>query len=105
MTNSMLASDNAYMAREKFKDHKKRLPPSIKFLKHFLVRLSEIAYRVGLFALFWTVVGGQWFVILLGVEMVFPLCVVSLPLIEQTFEWENIFLALNMVCTNQIVLG
>ena len=109
MTNSMLSSDNAYMARDKFKDYKKRLPPSIKFLKHFLVRLSEISYRVGLFTLFWTVDGGQWFALLLyylGVEMVFPLFVVITKCQDnyKAFELEVLFLTLNMVCTNTDII-
>ena len=98
MTNSILASDNAYMARDKFKDDKKRLPPSIPFLKHFVVRLSEISYRVGLFALFWTVVGGQWFAVLLGFEMLWPVFWGGLQVHDGTFEWEEVFLTLNMVC-------
>ena len=96
LTNSILATDNAYMAREKFKEHKKRLPPSIRFLQHFLVRFSEISYRVGLFSLFWTVVGGEWFLVLLGFEMLFPLATVCYT---NRHEWEEIFLLLNMVCT------
>ena len=100
MTNSMLASDNAYMSREKFKDYKKRLPPSFKFLKHFLVRLSEISCRVGLFALFWTVVGGDAFVLLLIWEMLFPLLLVKEMLDDNTFEWREAFLSFNMVCAH-----
>ena len=33
MTNSMLNSDNTYMAREKFKKHRRRFPPTKEFLQ------------------------------------------------------------------------
>ena len=99
MTNSMLASDNAYMAREKFKKHKRRFPPSIDFLKHFLVRLSEISHRVGLFAIFWTVVGGEWFCVLLGYELMFPILYVVASIYQESkVDWQEAFLCVNMVC-------
>ena len=108
MTNSMLASDNAYMAREKFQQHKERFPPSIQFLKHFLVRLSEISYRVGLFAIFWTVVGGEWFSVLLGYELMFTLfpLIVTIRDIDDysDIDWEWIFLSINMVCIYRLYL-
>ena len=100
LTNSILASDSAYMARDKFKQYKERLPPSLPFCKHFLVRFCEISYRIGLFALFWTVVGGQWLAVMLGYEMLFPLLVTGFKICKYwTTEWEEIFLCLNMVCT------
>ena len=98
MTNSMLSSDNAYMARPKFKKYRKRLPPSSQFLKHGLVRLSEISYRVGLFSIFWTVVGGQWFCILLSYELLFPIILNLMTLFYSTVEWAEFFLSLNLVC-------
>ena len=70
MTNSMLNADNMYMARKKFAKYKKRFPPSRHFLKHALLRLCEITYRIGLFALFWTVVGGMQFCFLLLYELI-----------------------------------
>ena len=101
MTNSMLASDNAYMAREKFKKHRKRFPPSVAFLKHFLVRWSEISYRVGLFSLFWTVVGGEWFSVLLGYELILPIFSNVFAFCDGIdIESESFFLSLNLVCNN-----
>ena len=55
MTNSILKNDNVYMTVPKFKKYKKRLPPSWPFIKHLIARLSEVIYRIGLFALFWSV--------------------------------------------------
>ena len=104
MTNSMLASDNAYMAREKFKRHKRRLPPTIEFLKHFLIRFSEISSRIGLFAIFWTVAGGAWFCGLMIYELIYPVFVTSRMLMFKVFEWEEFFLLLNMVCVYLYIL-
>ena len=100
MTNAMIASDNAYMARAKFKKHKKKLPPSTAYLKHFLIRWCEISYRVGLFALFWTVVGGEWFCVLFAYELMFPFLGNLFAYCEgNDMEWESFFLSLNLVCT------
>ena len=55
MTNSILKNDNVYMTLPKWKKYKKRLPPTIPVIKHLLARLSEVIYRIALFALFWTV--------------------------------------------------
>ena len=98
MTNSMLAADNAYMSRAKFKKYKKRLPPSKQFLKRGLVGLSEISYRVGIFAIFWTVVGGEWFGVLLGYELLLAIILNLLIWFHSTVQWQDVFLSLNIVC-------
>jgi len=59
------------MQDEKWKKYKKRFPPTFEFFKHGLSRLSEIAYRIGLLALFWTVCGGLPFGIMMGIEVLF----------------------------------
>eukprot|EP01083_Nonionella_stella_P078363 214412_1 len=79
MTNSIIKNDNIYMCTPKWKRHKKRLPPSIPFLKHIMCRLSEVFYRIVLLALFWTVCGGQAFSVLLAAEVFF---IVSLTVLE-----------------------
>eukprot|EP01084_Bolivina_argentea_P205747 351427_1 len=68
MTNSILKNDNTLMGQLKWKSYKQRLPPTIGFLKHAFCRLSEVIYRIGLLALFWTVCGGAAFGVLLGFE-------------------------------------
>eukprot|EP01083_Nonionella_stella_P314394 1132398_1 len=70
MTNSILKNDNIQMNLPKWKKHKQRLPPTIPFLKHAVSRLSEVMYRIGLLALFWTVCEGLAFGILMCVELV-----------------------------------
>eukprot|EP01083_Nonionella_stella_P004482 12983_1 len=69
MTNSIIKNDNVYMMGAKWKKHRRRLPPSLPFLKHALCRLSEIVYRITLLALFWTVCGGKAFSVLLAAEV------------------------------------
>merc|ERR1712129_267603 len=69
MTNSIINNDNTLMGEEKYKIYKQKFPPSIPFLKHALFRLSEVIYRIGLFALFWTVCGGLPFGVLLAFEL------------------------------------
>eukprot|EP01084_Bolivina_argentea_P097960 176085_1 len=71
MTNSIIKNDNIYMNTPRFKNHQKRLPPTIPFLKHALCRLSEVFYRIALLSLFWAVCGGTAFSILLTVELLF----------------------------------
>ena len=73
MANSMLKQDNAYMKHSKWYTHKKRLPPTKQFIKHATFRLMEITSRIGLFALFWTVVGGQFLMVLICIELLFPI--------------------------------
>ena len=55
MTNSIIKNDNVYMTLPKYKKYKKRFPPSWSFIKHLLARSSEVIYRIGLLALFWSV--------------------------------------------------
>ena len=73
ITNSTINANHMYMAHSKYKKYKKRFPPSLSFFKHFLFRGCETTYRIGLLSIFWTVVGGEWFALLLGCEMLFPL--------------------------------
>ena len=73
-------------------------PPTIRFFKHFLVRLSEISYRIGLFAIFWTVIGGQAFTVLMAYEMLFPLFYIYNAIKKNSFDIQRLFLTLNMVC-------
>ena len=69
MTNAILKNDNAEMTLPKWKKYKKRLPPTIYFLKHGLWRLSEIIYRIGLLSLIWTVCEGEIFSFVLLFEL------------------------------------
>ena len=71
MTNSILKDDNTRgMQGEKWKPYRKRLPPTTSFLKHAIARLCQVINRVGILSLFWTVVGGLGFSILIGCEMI-----------------------------------
>lgn len=99
MTKSMINSDNAYMGSQKFKIYKKRFPPSKEFLMHVLFRFCEISYRVGIFSLFWTVIGGLAFGILMIYELLYPLYWILVMHFdeERVFEWEELFLAVNHV--------
>eukprot|EP01084_Bolivina_argentea_P132877 234485_1 len=69
MTNSILKNDNILMTLPKWKQYKKRLPPTIQFIKHFICRLAEIVYRIGLLSLFWTVCKGEAFAVLIFFEV------------------------------------
>eukprot|EP01084_Bolivina_argentea_P243937 408789_1 len=80
MTNSIVKNDNIYMNTPKWKKHKQRLPPTIKFLKHAFCRLSEVLYRIALLSLFWTVCGGKAFSVILGTEL---FCVFALTVLEK----------------------
>eukprot|EP01083_Nonionella_stella_P183363 662416_1 len=71
MTNSILNTDYTLMQDDKWKKYKRRLPPSKEFIKHALCRLSEVAYRIGLLSLFWSVCGGEAFAVMFGIEMFF----------------------------------
>ena len=98
MSNSMLNEDNAYMTHPQWKSYKKRFPiPHFNFLKHWLFRALEITSRIFIFALFWTVVGGLSFSILLGFEVLFPI-IYNLNLLRQgDASWEEFFLSLNII--------
>ena len=105
LTTSMINADNAYMTRGYFKEYKKRFPPSIKFSKHAFLRLCEIAYRVGLFSIFWTVVGGEGFIVLLIVELSLVIMLLILKYLELYDQYigkslmtsDMLFLALNQI--------
>eukprot|EP01083_Nonionella_stella_P090537 252902_1 len=71
MTNSILNNDYTRMQEDKWAKHKRRLPPTRHFIFHALCRLSEVVYRICVFALFWTVCEGKAFSIMLAAEMVF----------------------------------
>lgn len=73
ITNSTINADNMYMSNIRYKEYKKRFPPTFSFLKHFLFRACEASYRILLFSIFWTVVGGEWFMLMLCCEFLFPI--------------------------------
>ena len=98
MTNSMINADNVYMTNKKWDKYKKKFPvPSVFFLKHGLFRLFEIASRIGVLAIFWTVVGGEGFSILMFVEAMFPM-IYSLHkyYYKNDATWSGFFLSLNI---------
>eukprot|EP01084_Bolivina_argentea_P157924 275165_1 len=71
MTNSILNEDYTRMLQTKWKMHKKRFPPTCQFIQHAISRLSEVAYRIGLLALIWTVCEGVAFSFMLAIELIF----------------------------------
>ena len=103
MCKSILNADNGYMNHSKWKSYKKTFPiPSIDFIKHALFRLIEITYRVGLFAVFWTVVGGEYFALLLSIESLYPITRLLKQYINDSFKFQvsslqELFLALNLL--------
>ena len=97
MTNSMLNADSSYMVRDKFSKYKKKFPPSIEFISHLLLRLSEITYRIMLAAIFWTVVGGLPFGIVFGFECLLVVIWVGWQYAFLDGTIDSIFLALNQV--------
>ena len=79
MTMSMIKSDHIYMRSDKFKNHKKVLPiPNTKFIKHFFARFIEITSRIGIFSLYWIVLGGEVFVVFLIFEFLIVLIYLNL---------------------------
>eukprot|EP01083_Nonionella_stella_P083970 232282_1 len=99
MTNSILNNDFTMMKEDKWDKYKQRFPPSIEFFKHAICRISEIIYRIGLLALFWTVCEGRAFAWLLGVELVL-ICVRMVMLIERgkvIIDADTILLAISSV--------
>ena len=99
MTNSILKDDNSRgMQGTKWKSYKKRLPPSINFLKHGVSRLSQVLSRISVLSLFWTVVGGFGFGILLGFELLFSLWIVVFDLIDNnSVSFSTLVLSLNSI--------
>eukprot|EP01083_Nonionella_stella_P185927 679426_1 len=99
MTNSILNNDYTMMKEEKWDKYKKRFPPSVEFLKHALCRISEIIYRIGLLALFWTVCEGEAFSIMLGFELL-VIGLKTFSLISDSeiiFDADTILLAISSV--------
>ena len=98
MTNSILKEDNIRgMQGQKWKKYKKRLPPTKKFFKHFLSRLSQVISRIFVLSLFWTVVGGMGFGILMIFELFFALCVFLFQLQRDFSSVGTILLSLNAI--------
>ena len=106
LTNSMINSDNSYMTdNKKWKNYKKRFPiPHYNFLRHFLFRFAEISARIGLLALFWTVVGGFYvLIVLIPLEICFPVfykIYVTLYTNDEKVgrnSWNDFFLSLQII--------
>ena len=97
MTNSMLNEDNVYMTHPKWNSYKKRFIPHKNFLKHALFRCAEITQRICLFALFWTVVGGAPFSVLIGIEILFPIIYNIRKCNQGLASWNEFFLTLNII--------
>eukprot|EP01083_Nonionella_stella_P290743 989284_1 len=97
MTNSILNNDNTLMKEDKWAKYKQRFPPTFEFCKHALCRISEIIYRIGLFALFWTVCEGLAFSILIGIELLFIASRVAFFVKAEMllFDADTILLAIN----------
>ena len=71
MTNSVLKDDNSRgMYGNKWKKHKERFPPTLKFFQHAFSRLSQVISRICTLSLFWTVVGGLPFSIVIATEVI-----------------------------------
>eukprot|EP01083_Nonionella_stella_P258252 882987_1 len=99
MTNSILNNDYTMMKEDKWARHKQRFPPTIEFFKHAICRLSEIIYRIGLLALFWSVCEGEAFAVLIGVEFFIIFLRVGLLLILDAiiFDADTILLAISSI--------
>eukprot|EP01083_Nonionella_stella_P301333 1033157_1 len=97
MANSILNNDYTRMKEDKWAKYKQRLPPTFEFFKHAICRLSEIIYRIGLLALFWTVCGGMAFTVLIGIEL-FLISFQTMWLVGMDnliFDADTIFLAMS----------
>eukprot|EP01083_Nonionella_stella_P005895 17018_1 len=100
MTNSMLNNDYTLMVDDKWKNYKKRcLPgPTIEFCRHALSRFAEIVYRIGLLSLIWVVCGGETFVAIMAIEVVF-ICMRTVWLMRKLktfiFNTNTVLLSLN----------
>eukprot|EP01084_Bolivina_argentea_P109377 195507_1 len=97
MTNSILNHDNTRMQDDKWKKYKQRLPPTFQFIKHFIARVAEITYRIGLLSLLWTVCGGLAFSIILALELLIILLRTSYLVSEDELilDADTVLLALN----------
>eukprot|EP01084_Bolivina_argentea_P016858 31495_1 len=99
MSNSVLNHDNTQMQDDEFKEYKQRLPPTLKFVKHAISRLAEIAYRIGLLALLWTVCQGFCFSVIIGIELcvVFYRIALARYFAPDTFNADSILLAISFL--------
>ena len=97
MTNSILNNDNTQMQDNKWKKYKQRLPPTFEFFKHAICRLSEVLYRIGLLALFWTVCGGLPFGVMLAIDFVLTMgrVIVNMWMEETLRNADTILLGIN----------
>ena len=98
MTNSILNQDNAYMIHPKWDSYKQKVPiPHMNFLKHAFFRACEITSRIGLFSIFWTVVGGFYVIVLLiPWELSFPLIYDLYMYYNHRLSWNEFFLSVNI---------
>eukprot|EP01083_Nonionella_stella_P083066 229501_1 len=102
MSNSILNNDYTRMQDEfdgEWAKYKQRLPPTFEFFKHAICRISEVIYRIGLLALFWTVCGGWAFGVLLFVELVL-ICLRTGVMLEweyYTFDADTVLLAISSI--------
>eukprot|EP01083_Nonionella_stella_P095985 269614_1 len=99
MTNSILNNDGTRMQQEKWDKYKQRLPPTIYFAKHAMIRLAEIVYRIGLLSLLWTICGGLAFSIIMIVELII-ICGRTAWLIydhQVPFNADTVLLAMNSI--------
>ena len=95
ITNSMLNADNSYMTLSKWDKYEKRLPiQRYEFLQHGIIRLTEISPRIGLFAIFWTVVGGIYFSII--TYNIKRYCSIN-DINDKHIDWHEVFLSLNII--------
>ena len=69
MTKRNLNEDYTKMQHKKWDSYKPQWPLQLPFIGHALCRMSEITYRILLFALIWTVCGGLVASIVIGVEI------------------------------------
>eukprot|EP01083_Nonionella_stella_P090533 252888_1 len=97
MTNSIINNDYTQMQEDRWKRYKQRLPPTHECFRHALSRLCEVAYRIGLLALFWCVCGGLAFGIMLAVELLLILARMRLMIwtLQSEFNGDTILLNLN----------
>ena len=98
MTNSVLKDDNSRgMHGSKWKKHKKRFPPTFEFFKHAISRLSQIISRICILSLFWTVVGGLTFLIIIVIEFVIAVTLAILNSFDDGFDLNGLFLFLTSI--------
>ena len=103
MTNAMLNADNIYMTGTDWKRYRKRFPiPTKEFLSHAVCRFCEITSRVGILALFWAVVGGEYLGVVLLCELLFPVSyMLNIHFLDKKAiaTWTEFFLSLNTIIT------